>query len=156
ISRAGMIAVEATAVERRGGITYGCLGLFSGANEQALARVLRSAPALAAPRPPLSLPPAPAGRKASPQAPPPGRAPLRNGEDPWPVVAPSALAFAEGWPTPEALDGEGLKQVLGAFAQAAERSVRLGFDAIELHAAHGYLLHEFLSPLSNRRTDAFG
>ena len=156
ISRAGMIAVEATAVERRGRITHGCLGLYSDANEQALARVLSSARAIAAPGTAFAIQLAHAGRKASCQAPFQGGRPLRNGEDPWPVVAPSALPFAEGGPTPEALDGDGRKQVLGAFTQAAERSVRLGFDAIELHAAHGYLLHEFLSPLSNRRTDAFG
>jgi 2,4-dienoyl-CoA reductase-like NADH-dependent reductase (Old Yellow Enzyme family) len=156
IGRAGMIAVEATAVERRGRITHGCLGLYSDANEQALARVLSAARAIAAPGTAFAIQLAHAGRKASCQAPFQGGRPLRSGEDPWPAVAPSGLPFTEGWPTPGALDGDGLKQVLGAFTQAAERSVRLGFDAIELHAAHGYLLHEFLSPLSNRRTDAFG
>jgi len=156
ISRAGMIALEATAVERQGRISHGCLGLYSDSNERALARVLGAARAIAAPGTAFAIQLAHAGRKASCQAPFQGGRPLRNGEDPWPVVAPSAVAFAEGWPTPEALDGDGLKRVLGAFTQAAERSVRLGFDAIELHAAHGYLLHEFLSPLSNRRTDHFG
>jgi 2,4-dienoyl-CoA reductase-like NADH-dependent reductase (Old Yellow Enzyme family) len=156
ISRAGMIVLEATAVERRGRISHGCLGLYSDSNERALARVLGSARAIAAPGTAFAIQLAHAGRKASCQPPFQGARPLRNGEDPWPVVAPSAMAFAEGWPAPEALDSDGLKRVLGAFTKAAERSVRLGFDAIELHVAHGYLLHEFLSPFSNRRTDQFG
>ena len=156
ISRAGMIAVEATAVERRGRISHGCLGLYSDANERALERVLAAARAIAAPGTAFAIQLAHAGRKASCQVPFQGGRPLSGSEDPWPVVAPSGIAFGDGWPTPEALDGDGLKRVLGAFTQAAERSVRLGFDAIELHAAHGYLLNEFLSPLSNRRTDAFG
>jgi len=156
ISRAGMIVVEATAVERRGRISHGCLGLYSDANERALARVLEAARREAAPGTAFAIQLAHAGRKASCQAPFQGGRPLSGGEDPWPVVAPSTIPFALGWPVPEALDGNGLQRILSAFTAAAERSVRLGFDAIELHAAHGYLLHEFLSPLSNRRTDAYG
>src|SRR6185436_5285970 len=82
--------------------------------------------------------------------------PLPRSEDAWTVSAPSAIPFADGWAIPEALDGRGLERVVDAFRQAAVRSVRLGFGAIELHAAHGYLLHEFLSPLSNKRTDGYG
>jgi 2,4-dienoyl-CoA reductase-like NADH-dependent reductase (Old Yellow Enzyme family) len=156
ISGAGMLVVEATAVERRGRITHGCLGLYSDANERALARVLDAARGVAAPGTTFAIQLAHAGRKASCQPPFQGARPLSSGEDPWGTVAPSALAFAEGWPIPEALDASGLARVVGAFSQAAERAVELGFDAIELHAAHGYLLHEFLSPLSNRRTDAYG
>ena len=156
ISRAGMIVVEATAVERRGRISHGCLGLYSDANEMALARVLAAARRAAAPGTAFAIQLAHAGRKASCQAPFQGGGPLPSDEDPWPVLAPSGIPFAEGWSVPQALDGAGLERVVGAFAQAAKRAGRLGFDAIELHAAHGYLLHEFLSPLSNRRTDAYG
>jgi 2,4-dienoyl-CoA reductase-like NADH-dependent reductase (Old Yellow Enzyme family) len=156
IGRAGMVVLEATAVERAGRISHGCLGLYSDANEAALARVLGPARRIAAPGTCFAIQLAHAGRKASCQAPFQGGKPLPRGEDPWPTVAPSALPFADGWHVPEALDGKGLERVVAAFAQAARRAVRLGFDAIELHGAHGYLLHEFLSPLSNRRTDAYG
>jgi 2,4-dienoyl-CoA reductase-like NADH-dependent reductase (Old Yellow Enzyme family) len=156
IGRAGMVVLEATAVERAGRISHGCLGLYSDANEAALARVLDPARRIAAPGTCFAIQLAHAGRKASCQAPFQGGRPLPRGEDPWPTVAPSAIPFADGWHVPEALDAKSLERVIAAFRQAAERAARLGFDAIELHGAHGYLLHEFLSPLSNRRTDAYG
>jgi 2,4-dienoyl-CoA reductase-like NADH-dependent reductase (Old Yellow Enzyme family) len=156
IGRAGMVVLEATAVERRGRISHGCLGLYSDANEAALARVLGPARRISAPGTCWAIQLAHAGRKASCQAPFQGGKPLACGEDPWPTIGPSAIPFAEGWHTPEALDATGLERVIAAFVQAAERSVRLGFDAIELHAAHGYLLHEFMSAFSNKRTDNYG
>ncbi len=156
IGRAGMVVVEATAVERAGHISHGCLGLYSDANEAALARVLDPARRVAAPGTAFAIQLAHAGRKASCQAPFQGGKPLPRGEDPWPTVAPSAVPFADGWHVPEALDAKGLERIVNAFRQAAERAVRLGFDAIELHGAHGYLLHEFLSPVSNKRNDAYG
>ena len=156
IGRAGMIVLEATAVERLGRISHGCLGLYSDANEAALARVLEPARRIAAPGTCFAIQLAHAGRKASCLTPFQGGGSLPRGEDPWPTVAPSALPFAEGWHVPEALDAKGVERVIAAFAQAAARSVRLGFDAIELHAAHGYLLHEFLSPFSNKRNDTYG
>ena len=156
IGRAGMIVLEATAVERLGASRHGCLGLYSDANEAALARVLDPARRIAAPGTCFAIQLAHAGRKASCQAPFQGGKPLPPGEDPWPTAAPSALPFADGWHVPEALDANGLERVIAAFVQAAKRAVRLGFDAIELHAAHGYLLHEFLSPFSNKRTDSYG
>jgi 2,4-dienoyl-CoA reductase-like NADH-dependent reductase (Old Yellow Enzyme family) len=156
IGRAGMVVVEATAVERAGRISHGCLGLYSDANEAALARVLDPARRVAAPGTAFAIQLAHAGRKASCQAPFQGGKPLPRGEDPWPTVAPSALPFADGWHVPEALDARGLERIVNAFRQAAKRAVRLGFDAIELHGAHGYLLHEFLSPVSNKRSDAYG
>jgi 2,4-dienoyl-CoA reductase-like NADH-dependent reductase (Old Yellow Enzyme family) len=156
IGRAGMVVVEATAVERSGRISHGCLGLYSDANEVALARVLDPARRVAAPGTAFAIQLAHAGRKASCQAPFQGGKPLSRGEDPWPTVAPSAIPFADGWHVPQALDAKCLERVVNAFRQAAERAVRLGFDAIELHGAHGYLLHEFLSPFSNRRSDAYG
>jgi len=156
IARAGMVVVEATGVERAGRITHSCLGLYSDANEAALAPVLDAARRVAAPGTRFAIQLAHAGRKASCQRPWEGGRPLARGDDPWPVVGPSAIPFAENGPVPEALDDKGLARVTAAFVKAAERAVRLGFDAIEVHGAHGYLLHSFVSPLSNQRKDAYG
>jgi 2,4-dienoyl-CoA reductase-like NADH-dependent reductase (Old Yellow Enzyme family) len=156
MSRAGMIVVEATAVERRGRISHGCLGLYSDANEAALARVLDPARRVAAPGTRFAIQIGHAGRKASSQRPWEGGKPLSRDEDPWPMDAPSAVPFTPDGPSPQALDAKGLERVTGAFCKAAERAVRLGLDAIELHGAHGYLLHSFVSPLSNFRKDAYG
>jgi 2,4-dienoyl-CoA reductase-like NADH-dependent reductase (Old Yellow Enzyme family) len=154
-SGAGLITLEATGVERRGRITHGCLGLYSDSCEAALSRVISAARRFAgSARFGIQL--AHAGRKASARLPWEGGMPLGHGEDPWPVVAPSSVPFAEGWPIPEALSEEGMEQTLNAFVDAARRAARIGFDVVEMHAAHGYLLHEFLSPLSNRRTDEWG
>jgi len=95
-----------------------------------------------------------AGRKASSQRPWEGGGALREGA--WDTVAPSAIAFDEGWHTPQALDAAGLRQLVEDFRRAAERALAAGFRLVELHAAHGYLLHQFLSPLSNHREDAYG
>jgi 2,4-dienoyl-CoA reductase-like NADH-dependent reductase (Old Yellow Enzyme family) len=156
ISRAGMIVIEATAVERIGRISHGCLGLYSDANEAALTRVLDAARRVAAPGTRFAIQIGHAGRKASCQRPWEGGRPLSPSEDPWPTAAPSAVPFTPEGPAPQGLDAQGLARVTAAFCQAAERAVRLGFEAIELHGAHGYLLHEFLSPLSNFRKDAYG
>jgi 2,4-dienoyl-CoA reductase-like NADH-dependent reductase (Old Yellow Enzyme family) len=156
IARAGMVVLEATAVERIGRITHKCLGIYSAENEAALARVLKAARAIAAPGTSFAIQLAHAGRKASVKPPFDGAQPLGPGEDPWTTVAPSALPFGQGWPSPQALDAAGLERTLKAFLAAAERAVRVGFDAIELHAAHGYLLHQFLSPLANQRRDQYG
>jgi 2,4-dienoyl-CoA reductase-like NADH-dependent reductase (Old Yellow Enzyme family) len=156
MSGAGMITMEATAVERRGRITHGCLGLYSDANEAAAARTLATARRVAAPGTRFGIQLSHAGRKASAQRPWEGGGPLGPDEDPWQTVAPSALPFAEGWHVPEALDEAGIERLIADFAAAAERAVRAGFEFVEIHGAHGYLLHEFLSPLSNRRTDRWG
>jgi NADPH2 dehydrogenase len=153
VSGCGLFIAEATAVAPEGRITDRCLGLYSDDNERALARVVAFA------RPwgnvPLGIQLAHAGRKASSAAPgtglPPG--PLADGG--WTTVGPSAVPFGN-WPAPQALDEAGLSRVRDAFADAARRADRVGFDLVEIHAAHGYLLHQFLSPLSNRRTDAYG
>ncbi|WP_198962625.1 NADH:flavin oxidoreductase/NADH oxidase [Mangrovitalea sediminis] len=155
-SGAGLVVVEATGVERRGRITHGCLGLYSDANEAALDRVLSAARRVALPGTAFGIQLAHAGRKASAQRPWEGGQALTGEQDPWPTVAPSALPFDTGWHTPEALDDAGMDRVEAAFVQAAQRAVRLGFDLLELHGAHGYLIHEFLSPLTNRRTDDYG
>jgi len=151
-----MVVVEATAVERVGRITHKCLGIYSDANEAALARVIKAAKAIAAPGTCFAIQLAHAGRKASVQPPFEGAQPLKSGADPWVTLAPSPIPFSEGWHTPQALDAAGLERTLASFLAAAERSVRVGFDAVELHAAHGYLLHQFLSPLANKRNDDFG
>jgi 2,4-dienoyl-CoA reductase-like NADH-dependent reductase (Old Yellow Enzyme family) len=156
LSRAGLVVVEATHVERIGRITHGCLGLYSDANEAALARVLDAARRVAAPGTRFGIQLAHSGRKGSAQRPWEGGRALGPGADPWQTVAPSPIPFGEGWPAPAPLDEAGIARIVEAFRQAAERAVRLGFEAIELHAAHGYLIHAFLSPLSNTRRDAYG
>ncbi|HUJ74635.1 MAG TPA: NADH:flavin oxidoreductase/NADH oxidase, partial [bacterium] len=154
LSGAALLIVEATGVESRGRISPGCLGLYSAENEAALARVLAACRAWGNTR--LGIQLAHAGRKASARVPWEGGGPLGAEESPWQTVAPSALPFGPGWPVPQALDEQGLAAVRDAFVQAAQRAARVGLDLVELHMAHGYLLHEFLSPLSNRRQDAYG
>jgi 2,4-dienoyl-CoA reductase-like NADH-dependent reductase (Old Yellow Enzyme family) len=97
-----------------------------------------------------------AGRKASCRRPWEGGGPLQPGEDPWETVSASAIPYADGWHTPHALDAGEIEALVDKWVAAAERAKRAGFDFIELHSAHGYLLHQFLSPLSNRRTDDWG
>jgi 2,4-dienoyl-CoA reductase-like NADH-dependent reductase (Old Yellow Enzyme family) len=156
LSGAGLVVVEATGVERIGRITHSCLGLYSDACEAAMARELAAAKGLALPGTHFGIQLAHAGRKASAQRPWDGGKPLGPNEDPWPTVAPSAIPFDAGWHTPTALDEAGIARVRDAFVAAARRAVAIGFDEVELHMAHGYLLHEFLSPLSNRRDDRYG
>lgn len=155
-SGAGLVMLEATAVEQRGRITHGCLGLYTDDCEASLGRVLTAARRFAGPAR-FGIQLAHAGRKASAHRPwEQEGAPLGPAEDAWPTVAPSPLPFGEGWPVPEALDQAGIAGITEAFVEAAQRAVRLGFEVIELHAAHGYLMHEFLSPVANRRHDAYG
>lgn len=158
-SGAGLCILEATAVEPLGRISPWDLGLWSDANEAALAQVLASVRAHAST--PIAVQLAHAGRKASTQRPWDGGGVIApgvvdHGETGWTTEAPSAQPFHPDGPTPQALDAAGLTRVREAFAQAARRAARLGLDGIELHAAHGYLLHQFLSPLSNARGDAYG
>jgi 2,4-dienoyl-CoA reductase-like NADH-dependent reductase (Old Yellow Enzyme family) len=153
-SGAALFVVEATAVTRDGRITHGCLGLYDDACERAFTDVVARARRLA-PSAPVAVQLAHAGRKGSSAAPWDGGAPL-SGPLAWPTLAPSAVAFDAGHPVPRALDASGLAAIREAFADAARRAHRAGIDAIEVHMAHGYLLHEFLSPLSNVRDDAYG
>ena len=153
-SGAGLVVVEATHVERRGRITHGCLGLYSDECEAALARVIAHCHRIGTAKFGVQL--AHAGRKASSQRPWEGAKALPAGEDPWPTIAPSALPFGAGWHTPNAMTEGDMEHVRNSFAQSARRAVRIGFDLIELHLAHGYLLHSFVSPLSNKRNDQWG
>lgn len=156
LSGAGMVTVEMTDVERRGRITHGCLGLYSDHNEAAARRALDAARRVAQPGVKFGTQLAHAGRKASNQRPWEGGGPLMPDQDPWPVVSASAIAYDDGWQVPHALEDDEIVQLIGRFAEAAVRAERAGFDFIELHAAHGYLIFQFLSPLSNQRTDRWG
>lgn len=153
LSGAGLLIVEATAVTPEGRITANDLGLWSNETEAAISQVLRSARKYS--QIPIGVQLAHAGRKASSAVPWEGGA-LLPPEQGWVPVAPSAIPHGHGEAAPEALDEAGIARILAGFVDAAQRAVRAGYDLIELHAAHGYLLHEFLSPLSNQRSDAYG
>ncbi|AWH27657.1 NADH:flavin oxidoreductase/NADH oxidase [Stenotrophomonas sp. YAU14A_MKIMI4_1] len=154
-SGAGLLILEATAVEPRGRISYADLGLWDDGTEAALAQV-RASVRRWSPMP-LGIQLGHAGRKASTARPWDGGRQLpADDARGWPTVAPSPLPFHANDPAPQALDEAGIAEVVAAFAASAVRAERLGFELIEIHAAHGYLLHQFLSPLSNRRTDGYG
>ena len=155
LSGAALLTIEASAVQPQGRITYADVGLYDDATEQAMARTLASVRRWS--DIPIAVQLAHAGRKASTEVPwkggkqvPPGAA---NG---WQTVSASAYPFLSGEQPPVALDHAGMRSVREAFASAARRAARLGVNAVQLHGAHGYLLHQFLSPLSNRRTDEYG
>jgi 2,4-dienoyl-CoA reductase-like NADH-dependent reductase (Old Yellow Enzyme family) len=151
---AGLVITEATHVSAVGRISHRCLGLYSDSNEATLARVIEFCRRYGVAK--LGIQLAHSGRKGSVQPPAQGGKPLGPGEQPWTTLAPSALAFGPGWHVPEALSRSGLGQVKQQFVDAARRAARIGFDLAELHVGHGYLLHEFLSPLSNQRDDEYG
>jgi len=155
LSGAGLLTIEATAVSPEGRITYGDVGLWDDATEAAMARVLTAIRQWS--DIPVAIQLAHAGRKASTEKPWLDETQIAPDQpNGWQTVAPSALPFTPGTHAPAALDQAGLDRIRDAFVQAARRSLRLGIDAIQLHAAHGYLLHQFLSPLSNRREDSHG
>jgi 2,4-dienoyl-CoA reductase-like NADH-dependent reductase (Old Yellow Enzyme family) len=153
LSGAAMFCIEATHVEAIGRITPGCLGLWDDATEAALKPILASVRKHSKTAVAMQL--AHAGRKGSSYRPWEGGQliPLSQG---WQTVGPSAVPHKEGEAPPLALDAAGLARVRDAFVDAARRADRLGIDAIEMHSAHGYLLHQFLSPISNQRTDQYG
>jgi 2,4-dienoyl-CoA reductase-like NADH-dependent reductase (Old Yellow Enzyme family) len=156
MSGAGMVTVEATGVERRGRITHGCLGIYSDDNEATIGRGIAAARRVAPAGTRFGIQLAHAGRKASTQRPWEGGGPLTEQEDPWQTIAPSAIAYADGWHVPKAMDHHDIRRLADAFVASAKRAERAGFDYVEIHGAHGYLLHEFLSPLSNKREDEYG
>jgi 2,4-dienoyl-CoA reductase-like NADH-dependent reductase (Old Yellow Enzyme family) len=155
VSGAGLLVIEATAVSAVGRISPTDLGLYSDANEAALARVLTAIRGYSTM--PVAIQLSHAGRKGSSRAPWNGGKQIRSTEpEGWRTEAPSPVPHAPDEEPPMALDRAGLDRVRDAFAEAARRAARIGLDGIELHCAHGYLLHQFLSPLGNHRTDAYG
>lgn len=155
LSGAALLTIEATAVTPEGRITYGDVGLYSDACEAAMRRTLEAVRRWS--DMPIAMQLAHAGRKASTEVPWKGGAQLpADHPNGWRTEAPSAVPYRASEAAPAALDRAGLARVREAFADAARRAVRIGLDAIQIHAAHGYLLHEFLSPLSNRRDDEYG
>ncbi len=154
LSGAAMFCIEATAVEAIGRITPGCLGLWNDATEAALQPILASVRKHSKTAVAMQL--AHAGRKASSHVPWDGGQQIPLAQGGWQAEGPSAVPHKEGEAPPLALDEAGLQRIRGAFVATAKRAERLGIDALELHCAHGYLLHQFLSPISNKRTDQYG
>lgn len=155
-SGTGLLILEATAVEDIGRITAGCLGLYSDENEATLTQLVADARTMS--NTPIGIQLSHAGRKASsrptwelwkgPN--------LTEEEGAWTPVGPTGEAYTEGWPEPKELDAQGLTRIIDLYVDAARRAQRCGFDMLEIHVAHGYLLHQFLSPMSNHRTDRYG
>jgi len=150
----GLVIAEATGVEPEGRITPGCPGLWSDSNEAAMERIVRFFRDYGHAKIGIQL--AHAGRRASTDAPWRGGRPLTTEQGAWQTVGPSAIPYGPGWHTPEAMTGQTLQRVKDAFVRATRRADRLGFDLIEIHSAHGYLMHQFLSTLSNQRDDDYG
>jgi len=153
-SGAGLLTIEATAVEPIGRITPADLGLWSDDTESALQRILKSIRQYSSM--PISIQLAHAGRKASCDIPWKGGQSLDIKNGGWQTIAPSAISFNDSDRLPTSLSIEDLNRIRSCFVSAAKRAVKIGIDVIEIHSAHGYLLHEFLSPLSNRRLDQYG
>jgi 2,4-dienoyl-CoA reductase-like NADH-dependent reductase (Old Yellow Enzyme family) len=156
LSGAGLVIMEATGVEAEGRGTHGCLGLYNDEQERALAGLVSETRNFSSAAIGIQL--QHAGRKASTRS----IAerwrgePLPAAEGAWKPWGPSQVAFDDGWQTPTAMDEAAMHRVTAAFVQAARRADRAGFDLVEIHGAHGYLLHSFLSPLSNQRADQWG
>ncbi len=153
IGGAGLVTMEATAVEARGRISPSDHGIWKDEHIEFLSRItafLKQHGAVAG----IQL--AHAGRKASSRRPWEGGGTIPESEGGWQTLAPSAVPFRPGDPDPAPLSKNQIREVVNAFAEAAKRALRAGFQAVEIHGAHGYLMHEFFSPLSNRRTDEYG
>ena len=153
VGGAGLVITEATGVSPEGRISPGDTGIWNAAQQDAWTRIVGFLHAQGAA---AGIQLAHAGRKASTEVPWRGGKALALDAGAWTSVAPSAIAFSADYPMPIALDCVGMRKVVADFTAAARRACEAGFDVIEIHAAHGYLLHEFLSPLSNHRSDAYG
>lgn len=154
VGGAGLVFTEAAAVEARGRISPEDLGIWADEHIEALAKIVELVDNFGAV---AGIQLAHAGRKASTAKPSQGGKAVDESQGGWrPVVSSSAIAFNKDSPVPEALSLEGIQEVINAFVQAAKRSLQAGFKVVEIHAAHGYLLHQFLSPLTNQRTDDYG
>jgi 2,4-dienoyl-CoA reductase-like NADH-dependent reductase (Old Yellow Enzyme family) len=155
LGAAGLVMTEMTDVNPIGRITTKCAGMYSDANEAALKRVHDFCRKYGVAK--LGVQLAHAGRKASTQTPAAGGKPLKPTEEGgWEAIGPSAIPYDAGWPHPHAMSVQEIKDTVADFVASARRVDRIGYDIIELHGAHGYLLHQFLSPLSNQRTDEYG
>jgi 2,4-dienoyl-CoA reductase-like NADH-dependent reductase (Old Yellow Enzyme family) len=155
LSGAALLTIEATAVLPEGRITYADVGLWDDATEAAMRQTLEGVRRWS--QMPIAIQLSHAGRKASTEVPWKGEVQIPPDDAKgWQPLAPSAVPYSEGFRPPVALDRTGLARVRDAFAAATQRAARLGLDAVQIHCAHGYLLHQFLSPLSNRRDDAYG
>jgi len=153
VGGAGIVCVEMTNVEARGRITAGCLGLWNDEQRDRLAYIARFLKAFGAV---AAIQIAHAGRKASCQRPWEGGKGLAPAQGGWPIIGPSAVPFGEGHPVPAEMDEATIKSVVAGFAASARRAREAGFDLVEIHGAHGYLVSSFLSPVSNRRADRYG
>lgn len=158
LGRAGLVIVEATAVQPEGRITHGDLGLWHDGQVAPLARIAQTLRQLGSV---AGIQLAHAGRKASMQRPWEGNGPMdasdrARGEAPWSVIAPSAMAVEPGWLLPREMGADDIEALKRDFRLAAARALRAGFQVLELHCAHGYLMHSFLSPITNQRTDGYG
>ena len=154
LGAAGLVMTEMTDVNPQGRISPRCAGMWSDDNEKALKRVHDFCRQYGVAK--LGVQLAHAGRKGPTTIPAQGGKPILESPDAWTPEAPSAIPYDTGWPVPHAMTKDDIKRCLGEFAAAAKRVDRIGYDVIELHGAHGYLAHQFLSPLSNRRTDEYG
>jgi len=154
LSGAGLLVLEASGVSSHGRITLNCLGLYSDENEAALAPILARVRGLSDMK--IGIQIGHAGRKASTAVPWKGRGPLAPDQGGWETVAPSAIPFADGWPVPHALTRDEMTAIRDDFVSTAGRALRMEFDYLEVHAAHGYLLSTFLTEASNQRDDEFG
>jgi 2,4-dienoyl-CoA reductase-like NADH-dependent reductase (Old Yellow Enzyme family) len=156
MSGASLVVAEATAVEAVGLGTPGCLGLWTEAQEVAFAHLVQALRKLSTAKIGLQL--THCGRKAATRTIPERwrGEPLPLDEGAWTPVAPSPIAYDEGWQVPDELDEAGIGRIIAAFADSARRAARAGFDLLEIHGAHGYLIHNFLSPITNRRVDHWG
>jgi NADPH2 dehydrogenase len=157
-SGAALVIIEATHVTRPGRITHGCLGLYNDATETALKRAIDHCKHIGSAKFGIQL--AHAGRKASSQRPWEGGRGLKPdgglSDEPWPTMGPSPITYGKDWPAPREMTRDDFKNLRQAFVESAKRAVRIGFDTIELHMAHGYMFHSIASPISNQRTDEFG
>jgi 2,4-dienoyl-CoA reductase-like NADH-dependent reductase (Old Yellow Enzyme family) len=153
VGGAGIVFTEMTNVEARGRISPGCLGLWNDAQRDGFARIVRFIKSQGAV---AGIQIAHAGRKASTAAPWKGGKPILPANGGWQAIAPSAIAFGEGYPPPLEMDEKTIAATVALFAASARRAREAGFDVIELHGAHGYLISSFLSPIANRRSDRYG
>ena len=149
-----LVMTESTHVTSEGRISLKCAGMYSDENEAAMKRVIDFCRKYGVAK--LGLQLGHAGRKGSTHPPAVGGQPLKPEEGAWETIAPSAVPYAPGWHIPRAMTKADIERVRNAFADAVKRALRIGYDLVEMHAGHGYLGHEFLSPLSNHRTDEYG